>query len=178
MTKKMKVVKVNDEKKDNTTEPEKKKEPKERNECKDDSKNDEDDEIKNEMKEGKTRIGIFPVTEGRISRFASRDHDLTNVSNEDLFNSHVYTSAIIDAAYSFLKEEMKFDEGDIDIKAVKMAFNGYSHIMWIWTSESTVKRIYQRAAVIKSTRIKLYTFFPHSIYKRKQTRSYSEESSS
>ena len=117
--------------------------------------------------EARGKLGIFPIKEGHIARFASKDHNLENVSNHDLFHSHLYAKARSEAAQDFLISRLKFEEGEIQIKETKMAHDGYCHILWITVTERIVKKIFQRAANVKDNQIQLLTYFPHHLYKRK-----------
>ena len=117
--------------------------------------------------DARKKLGVYPLKEGHIAKHAAKEHNLTNVSNIELFNSHLYTKARIEAAQDFLELELKFERYEIEIKETKMSKDGYRHIMWLTMTEELVKKIYQRAANIKSPRIQLLTYFPHSLYKKK-----------
>ena len=124
----------------------------------------EDDNIDDELKDARCKLGIFPMREGHIKRFTAKTHDMFNVYNMDLFNSPVFAQARIDVAKLFFTNNLRFDVNEIEVLETKMAADTYCHIMWITTREANVKKIFWRSAQVKREDLRLFMFSPRSMH--------------
>lgn len=120
-----------------------------------------------EIDDARNRIGIFPITQEHIARYARKSYDLYNVSNHELFTDNKYKDERKKAAALLFANELHFREDEIEILETKMANDPYSKVMWVTTRESNVKKIYRRAAQVRNPEVKLLTFFPQKLYRKK-----------
>ena len=128
---------------------------------------DNEKEVDDEIDDARKKIGISPITEDHIARYARKQYDLYNVSNHDLFTDPKYNEARKKAAALLFTNDLHFEENEIEILETKMASDPYSKIMWVTTREANVKKIYQRAAHVRNPDVKLLTYFPQRLYRKK-----------
>ena len=117
--------------------------------------------------QAKSKIGIYPVMRSHITYFAFSNMDHENDTDNEVFHGSKYEEQRVDAAVEFLTKELKFGNDDVIIKEAKMSTKVDSNIMWVTMTEQKVKETFQRAARVKNSKIKLFTFFPASIWDRK-----------
>ena len=117
--------------------------------------------------QAKSKIGIYPVMRSHITYFAFSNMNHENDTDNEVFHGSKYEEQRVDAAVEFLTKELKFGNDDVIIKEAKMSTKVDSNIMWVTMTEQKVKETFQRAARVKNSKIKLFTFFPASIWDRK-----------
>ena len=148
------------------SEKEKKEEDKSNEKVNDEEEKKED--IKLEIKLGKEKLGIFPIKPWHLRECYRGDSDPDLIPDIDFLTRPEYSNERCEAAVAFLHKELSFGKNDIKIRDARMARDPGSMIMWIDTTEASVKRIYHRAAQIKNKDIQLITYFPGCLYRRKR----------
>ena len=66
------------------------------------------------IKAAKRKIGLSPVTTDHIRHWVSEDLKGLNTAEE--FNTEQCSQARLDAAYDYLRIELKYKDGEINIK--------------------------------------------------------------
>ena len=121
-----------------------------------------------EMKIANKTVGVSPIERKHILASYDGKEDPSTITDYEIFLSHKFRKARIDAAYDFLEIELKFDHDDIKVVNAEMCRNPYSGILWIEVTEGAVKKIFQRAAKYRRKNVQLMTYFPKHLYRRKR----------
>ena len=110
------------------------------------------------------KVGISPITIDDIRQF-SQDKEATD---EDLVSFFQFIKARLLAAQNFLSNQLMFQEGEIEIKTLKMSTNIQSKVMWIETGELNVRRIFHRMKNLRNPAIQLINYIPPELWERKK----------
>ena len=145
-----------------TTKNNNKKEEKENN-----KNSDLNEDTKNQIKEGRMKIGIYPFTLSDITNVLDKDMDLTDVPDEIIYKDPTFGNARVTAAIRKIEEHFFFKEGELSLNDAKMANNPYSKILWLTMDEMDVKKIYLRASQVRSKSLFTRDYTPQCVWFRK-----------
>ena len=114
------------------------------------------------------KVGVWPVTAFDIREANNDNEDIFNATDDELFRDPKFANARCEAAINFLHLELKFNKNDILVVDAYMARDPETKILWIETTELSVKKIFQKAARIRNRDVRILTFFPRHLFNKKR----------